>query len=82
LTNRLGIFKAIAGEIGLMQTPPEEVAKMVDELSARISGKKLLETEGEEIGESPTQQPLTRRSIKVDQGLLNPQLQTKLPGQP
>ena len=79
---QLGIFKAIAGEIGLMQTPPEEVAKMLDELSSKISGKKPLETEGEEIGESPTQQPLTRRSIKVDQGLLNPQLQTKLPGQP
>ena len=61
-----------------MQIPPEEVAKMVDELSARISGKEPLETEGKEIGESLT----GRKLIKVNQGLLNPQLQTKLPGQP
>ena len=66
IDQQLGIFKAIAGEIGLMQTPPEEVAKMVDELSARISGKEPLGEETEEIGQSRT----GRKILRVKDGQL------------
>ena len=66
IDQQLGIFKAIAGEIGLMQTPSEEVAKMVDELSARISGKEPLGEETEEIGQSRT----GRKILRVKDGQL------------
>ena len=81
IETQLGVMKAIAGETGASQlliTDPEAYFDAVDKLSAQISGKETLQTKGEVMGESKTGQKL----IKVNQGLLNPQLQTKLPGQP
>ena len=60
IDQQIGIFKAVAGEVGLMQQPPEEVAKLVDKLSAEISGKKPLGEETEEIGKSTTGQKILR----------------------
>ncbi|MAL45715.1 hypothetical protein, partial [Hyphomonas sp.] len=66
IDQQIGIFKALAGEVGLMQQPPEEIIKLVDKISAGISGKETLQTEGEEIGQSRTGQKI----IKVKDGQL------------
>ncbi len=63
IDQQIGIFKALAGEVGLMQQPPEEIIKLVDQISAGISGKKTLQTEGEEIGQSRTGQKLIKTGI-------------------
>ena len=66
IDQQIGIFKALAGEVGLMQQPPEEIIKLVDKISAGISGKETLQTEGEEIGQSKT----GRKILKVKDGQL------------
>jgi len=66
IDQQIGIFKALAGEVGLMQQPPEEIIKLVDQISAGISGKETLQTEGEEIGQSRT----GRKILRVKDGQL------------
>ena len=66
IETQLGVMKAIAGETGASQlliTDPEAYFSAVDKLSAQISGKKTLETKGEEIGQSRTGQKLIKTGI-------------------
>ena len=66
IETQLGVMKAIAGETGASQlliTDPEAYFSAVDKLSAQISGKKTLETKGEEIGQSRTGQKLIKTGV-------------------